>query len=43
MRWLQGRDRIDAMLFSGQRERVPPSREHADTLLAQALRNCSTS
>jgi hypothetical protein len=39
MRWMQGRDRIDAMLSSGQLERVPPSREHADTLLAQAKRH----
>jgi hypothetical protein len=39
MRWLQGRDRIDTMLAAGQLERVPPSREHADTLLAQASRH----
>ncbi|MEV4243518.1 hypothetical protein AB0J63_08930 [Streptosporangium canum] len=39
MRWMQGRDRIDAMLTSGQLERVPPSREHADTLLTQADRH----
>ncbi|WP_449060367.1 hypothetical protein [Planomonospora algeriensis] len=39
MRWMQGRGRIDEMLASGQLERVPPSREHADTLLAQAERH----
>lgn len=36
MRWMQGRDRIDAMLSSGQLERVPANRQHADTLLSQA-------
>ncbi|MFC4057251.1 hypothetical protein ACFOWE_03045 [Planomonospora corallina] len=39
MRWAQGRDRIDAMLTAGQLERVPPSREHADTMLVQAERH----
>lgn len=39
MRWMQGRDRIDAMLAAGQVERVPPSREHADTMLTQARRH----
>ncbi|WP_440070434.1 hypothetical protein [Streptosporangium sp. OZ121] len=39
MRWMQGRDQVDSMLASGQLERVPPSREHADTLLAQAGRH----
>ncbi|MFF5109670.1 hypothetical protein [Streptosporangium sp. NPDC000509] len=36
---MQGRDRIDAMLAAGQLERVPPSREHADTMLTQAERH----
>ncbi|GIH75538.1 hypothetical protein [Planobispora longispora] len=36
---MQGRDRIDAMLDAGQLERVPPNREHADTMLAQAERH----
>src|SRR5262245_61741545 len=36
MRWQQGRDAIDAMIARGEIERVPPSRSHADTLLAQA-------
>ncbi|GAA3311793.1 hypothetical protein [Nonomuraea dietziae] len=36
---MQGRDQIDAMLSSGQLERVPPSRQHADTLIAQAERH----
>ncbi|MFI6324555.1 hypothetical protein ACIBG8_44005 [Nonomuraea sp. NPDC050556] len=39
MRWMQGRDRIEAMVASGLLERVPASREHADTLLAQAERH----
>lgn len=41
MRWMQGRDRIDTMLAAGQLERVPPSREHANTMLAQAKRHIS--
>ncbi len=36
---MQGRDQIDAMLASGQLERVPPSRDHADALLTQAARH----
>ncbi|WP_433514441.1 hypothetical protein ACQP2T_01715 [Nonomuraea sp. CA-143628] len=39
MRWMQGRDQIDMMLSSGQLERVPASREHAETLLTQARRH----
>jgi len=36
MKWQQGRATIDAMLGAGQVERSPPSREHAERLLAQA-------
>lgn len=36
MRWQQGRNVIDGMLERREVERVPPSREHADRLLAQA-------
>ena len=36
MRWSQGRAEIDAMLRSGELQRVPASREHADNLLDQA-------
>jgi len=36
MRWNQGRAEIDSMLSSGELQRVPPSREHADNLLDQA-------
>ena len=32
MRWNQGRDVIDAMLESGELQRVPPSRDRADQL-----------
>lgn len=39
MRWDQGRAEIDAMLARGELQRVPPSREHADQLLAQARRD----
>lgn len=36
MRWEQGRAAIDGMLSRGELEHVPPSRDHADVLLAQA-------
>ena len=36
MRWNQGRAAIDSMLSSGELQRVPASREHADSLLDQA-------
>lgn len=36
MRWQQGRATIDNMLGAGQLERVTPSREYAERLLAQA-------
>src|ERR1700722_9797458 len=36
MTWKQGRETIQGMIKNGRVERVPPSREHADKLLAQA-------
>jgi hypothetical protein len=39
VRWDQGRAEIDAMIAAGELQRVPPSREHADQLLAQALKD----
>ncbi|GAA2084984.1 hypothetical protein [Actinomadura alba] len=36
MRWEQGRADIEGMLQRGELERVPPSRSHADELIAQA-------
>jgi hypothetical protein len=42
MKWQQGRDTITAMLRDGHLERVPASREHADTLLDQARRHLKT-
>jgi hypothetical protein len=36
MRWEQGRATIDGMIARGELERVPASRAHADSLLAQA-------
>jgi hypothetical protein len=39
VRWDQGRAEIDAMIAGGELQRVPPSREHADQLVAQALKD----
>lgn len=39
MKWQQGRDALDNMIDRGELERVPPSREHAELLLAQAHRH----
>ena len=39
MRWEQGRAEIDTMIAQGLIEKVAPSREHADRLLAQAARH----
>jgi hypothetical protein len=36
MRWEQGRTAIERMLSDGELQRVPPSREQADRLLAEA-------
>jgi hypothetical protein len=39
MRWVQGRTVIEQMLATGDLQRVPASREHADRLLEQARRH----
>ncbi len=39
MKWEQGRARLDAMLSTGELQRVHPSREHADRLIYQARRH----
>jgi hypothetical protein len=36
MRWEQGRTDVDRMLANAELQRVPASREHADSLIAQA-------
>jgi len=36
VKWQQGRETIQNMIKNGQLERVPPSRDHAEKLLAQA-------
>ena len=42
MRWNQGRATIDKLIADGELQRVPPSREHADQLLAQARKDLSS-
>jgi HEPN domain-containing protein len=42
MRWNQGRATIDKLIADGELQRVPPSREHADQLLAQARRDLAS-
>jgi HEPN domain-containing protein len=42
MRWNQGRVTIDKLIADGELQRVPPSREHADQLLAQARRDLAS-
>jgi hypothetical protein len=37
-RWEQGRSTIDRLLFDQRLQRVPASREHADSMIAQARR-----
>lgn len=39
MRWVQGRQEIDQLLTDNHLERVPPNREHADLLMAQARKH----
>jgi hypothetical protein len=36
MRWNQGRSVVDRLLAARELQRVPPSREHADSLITQA-------
>jgi hypothetical protein len=42
MRWNQGRATVDKLIADGELQRVPPSREHADQLLAQARRDLAS-
>ena len=42
MRWNQGRATIDKLIADGELQRVPPSREHADQLLAQARKDLAS-
>lgn len=42
MRWKEGRAEIGAMLVSGELQRVPASREHADNLLNQARKHLAS-
>jgi hypothetical protein len=42
MRWNQGRAEIDKLIADGELQRVPPNREHADQLLAQARRDLAS-
>jgi hypothetical protein len=42
VRWNQGRNEIEQMLTNGELERVPPSRAHADRLMAQAGRHVTS-
>jgi len=39
MRWNQGRAEVDKLIAAGELQRVPPNREHADQLLAQARKD----
>jgi hypothetical protein len=42
MRWNQGRATVDKLIADGELQRVPPSREHADQLLAQARKDLAS-
>ena len=42
MRWEQGRATVEKLLADKDLQRVPPSREHADRLLAQAAQHIGT-
>ena len=42
MRWNQGRATIDKLIADGELQRVPPSREHADQLVAQARKDLAS-
>jgi hypothetical protein len=42
MRWNQGRATVDKLIADGELQRVPPSREHADQLLAQARKDMAS-
>lgn len=42
MRWNQGRVEIDKLIADGELQRVPPNREHADQLFAQARKDLAS-
>jgi hypothetical protein len=42
MRWNQGRATIDKLIADGELQRVPPNREHADQLFAQARKDLAS-
>jgi HEPN domain len=42
MRWNQGRATVDKLIADGELQRVPPSREHAGQLLAQAHKDLAS-
>lgn len=42
MRWNQGRAEIDKLIADGELQRVPPNREHADQLFAQARKDLAS-
>jgi len=42
MRWNQGRATVDKLIADGELQRVPPSREHADQLIAQARKDLAS-
>jgi len=42
MKWNQGRSTIDRLISDGELQRVPPSREHAKQLLAQAHKDLAS-
>jgi hypothetical protein len=42
VRWEQGRQTIDGMIIRGELERVPANREHADLLMAQAVKHLAS-
>jgi hypothetical protein len=42
MRWNQGRATVDKLIADGELQHVPPSREQADQLLAQARKDLAS-
>jgi uncharacterized protein (DUF3084 family) len=42
MRWNQGHAEIDRLLADRELQRVPPNREHADQLFAQARKDLAS-
>jgi hypothetical protein len=42
MKWNQGRTEINKLITDGELQRVPPNREHADQLFAQARKDLAS-